>query len=271
MSQQVIYVGSSPNDGNGDNLRAAFTKCNDNFTELFGGTVIADTSPQLGGNLDVNDFNIISSGGGDINILPSGMLTLADLTLQGTLFGTVYPGADISLATTGTGYVNINNINSTGGKINNTVIGGSNPTAATFTTVVSTNHTPTFDATYTLGTASKRWSALHSSEINIGKIVLNNAQSVSTTQTLAVTNRSFIKLNTTAGAIAVALSDSGVADGQQVTFAMIVSGGDAVITPTAATTAGFTYITFSNVGSTATLIYVNAKWMIKSVFGAIVN
>lgn len=35
MTQQVIDIGTVPNDGTGDPLRDAFDKCNDNFTELY--------------------------------------------------------------------------------------------------------------------------------------------------------------------------------------------------------------------------------------------
>jgi hypothetical protein len=35
MAQQTINVGSAPNDGQGDPVRTAFIKCNDNFTELY--------------------------------------------------------------------------------------------------------------------------------------------------------------------------------------------------------------------------------------------
>lgn len=35
MAQENINVGSSPNDGNGDALRNAFIKCENNFTELY--------------------------------------------------------------------------------------------------------------------------------------------------------------------------------------------------------------------------------------------
>ena len=35
MSQQIIDVGASPNDGQGDPIREAFQKCNDNFSELY--------------------------------------------------------------------------------------------------------------------------------------------------------------------------------------------------------------------------------------------
>ena len=36
MAQQVIFVGSSANDGTGDTLRNAMVKTNTNFTELYG-------------------------------------------------------------------------------------------------------------------------------------------------------------------------------------------------------------------------------------------
>ena len=34
MAQQIIDLGTSANDGTGDNLRSAMDKTNDNFTEL---------------------------------------------------------------------------------------------------------------------------------------------------------------------------------------------------------------------------------------------
>ena len=35
MALQVINVGNSPNDGQGDAIRTAYIKCNDNFAELY--------------------------------------------------------------------------------------------------------------------------------------------------------------------------------------------------------------------------------------------
>lgn len=35
MSKKTIDIGSSPNDGTGDKLRQAFSKINDNFTEVY--------------------------------------------------------------------------------------------------------------------------------------------------------------------------------------------------------------------------------------------
>jgi hypothetical protein len=43
MTQQVINVGTSPNDGNGDPLRTAYIKCNENFSQLF--ARVQDTAP----------------------------------------------------------------------------------------------------------------------------------------------------------------------------------------------------------------------------------
>ena len=39
MAQQVINIGTLPNDGTGDPLRTAYDKCNDNFTELYAALV----------------------------------------------------------------------------------------------------------------------------------------------------------------------------------------------------------------------------------------
>ena len=67
MAKQVINIGTAANDGTGDPLRTAFDKINDNFTELYGSDdeaanyVIEDTTPQLGGDLDVNGRRITSA------------------------------------------------------------------------------------------------------------------------------------------------------------------------------------------------------------------
>ena len=35
MTQEIINIGTQPNDGEGDPLRTAFAKINNNFTQLF--------------------------------------------------------------------------------------------------------------------------------------------------------------------------------------------------------------------------------------------
>ena len=44
MAKQTINIGTSPNDGTGDPLRNAFNKANENFTELYNGSGLADDS-----------------------------------------------------------------------------------------------------------------------------------------------------------------------------------------------------------------------------------
>lgn len=49
MAQEIINIGSAPNDGTGDNLRSSFEKTNSNFTELYTGkenTITAGTTSQ---------------------------------------------------------------------------------------------------------------------------------------------------------------------------------------------------------------------------------
>lgn len=49
MTQKVIAVGASANDGTGDPLRTSFTKINDNFTELY--TTVVDIAKTTVGTL----------------------------------------------------------------------------------------------------------------------------------------------------------------------------------------------------------------------------
>ena len=110
MAKQSIGLGSSPNDGTGDNLRVGGDKVNDNFNEIYtalgdgndlqittagassnqvlqwntsnnrfeptasaaAGDISVDLTPQLGGDLDVNGNKIVSVANGDIEILPNG-------------------------------------------------------------------------------------------------------------------------------------------------------------------------------------------------------
>lgn len=97
MAKQFVNIGTFTNDGTGDSLRAGGDKINDNFTELYGsignGTdLIVNASgaaqgqvlrwngsnfvPQdyssLTSSLNVNNFSIISSNNGDVQVSPNG-------------------------------------------------------------------------------------------------------------------------------------------------------------------------------------------------------
>lgn len=50
MSQQVINIGGNANDGSGDSLRAAFTKANQNFAELYANDAMGYSGSGAGGN-----------------------------------------------------------------------------------------------------------------------------------------------------------------------------------------------------------------------------
>jgi hypothetical protein len=72
MAQQVINIGSAPNDGTGDQLRTAFDKCNDNFTELYaggpGGGAVDSVNGQTGDVvLTATDVDALKRDGSNAN------------------------------------------------------------------------------------------------------------------------------------------------------------------------------------------------------------
>ena len=108
MAQQSINIGSAANDGTGDPLRTAFDKINDNFTDLYGSTaeandLIEDTSPQLGGDLDVNGRRITSARSNeDIVLLPNGTGGVVASAVR--IAGTTLSADDSSLITIAEGF-----------------------------------------------------------------------------------------------------------------------------------------------------------------------
>lgn len=66
MAQQVINIGGSANDGTGDPLRTSFTKCNQNFAELY-------ARGAAGSNLDMSDNEIAATNSnGNVELAPNG-------------------------------------------------------------------------------------------------------------------------------------------------------------------------------------------------------
>ena len=70
MARQSINVGSNPNDKTGDPLRTAFTKINDNFTELYGaspfGQQVTISGNQISANASNADLVLSGSGTGGV-------------------------------------------------------------------------------------------------------------------------------------------------------------------------------------------------------------
>ena len=127
MAQQIINVGTAPNDGLGDPLRTAFTKTNNNFSQLFatsGVSGIANGSsnvniPQANGNVVISSAgtaNVITVTGTGINVVgtlnSSGLATLSNLSVTGTIIstGTIQSLADVTAVTvTASGNLSANN------------------------------------------------------------------------------------------------------------------------------------------------------------------
>jgi hypothetical protein len=66
MVQQVISVGTTANDGTGDPLRTAFTKINQNFTEVY-------AKDAIGANFDFTQNTLSSTNtNGNIQLSPNG-------------------------------------------------------------------------------------------------------------------------------------------------------------------------------------------------------
>ena len=103
MAKETIGIGTSANDGTGDPLRTAFTKINANFSELYGDTaeandILDDTSPQLGGNLDINGWNITSARSNEaIRVIPNGTGTI-ELEKSTAVTGTLTVSTSLALA-----------------------------------------------------------------------------------------------------------------------------------------------------------------------------
>ena len=70
MAQEIINIGSVPNDGTGDPIRTAFDKVNNNFDELYQ-TGVADSSIRIGDGTDPNLIKSIDTNA-TITIQPSG-------------------------------------------------------------------------------------------------------------------------------------------------------------------------------------------------------
>ncbi len=140
MAQQLINIGTTANDGTGDNLRTAFDKINDNFTEVYTNAqtaieVSADTTPQLGGNLDVNGRSIVSTSNGNITINPNGTgsVILDNLRVNDRTISSNVTNTQLVLRGNGTQGVNILSAVINTGTVDNVVIGGTTAAAGTFT------------------------------------------------------------------------------------------------------------------------------------------
>lgn len=82
MTQQLINVGTAPNDATGDPLRTAFTKINANFTEIYSNVQI---SPTGSGTIQVVNLTSVGNvnAGGYVSA-QSAVLNFLDSTVIGS-------------------------------------------------------------------------------------------------------------------------------------------------------------------------------------------
>jgi nitrogen fixation protein len=119
MAQQVINIGTAPNDGTGDQLRTAFDKCNDNFTELYaggpGGGAVDSVNGQTGDVvLDATDLDALQRNGSNAN----SNIDIGEYELKAGQF-------TLDTSPTGTAAVGTTRWNNTLGSAETTLKGGS--------------------------------------------------------------------------------------------------------------------------------------------------
>lgn len=112
MTQQIINVGSAPNDGLGDPIRTAFIKTNDNFTELYatgGVTGIANGTSNV--RIPAANSNVTVSVDGTSNVAVftstganlAALTTAGNITAVGNISGTYFLGNGAFLTGVGGG------------------------------------------------------------------------------------------------------------------------------------------------------------------------
>ena len=93
-NKKTAIVQATANDGTNPDIIEVQT----------GGDVVDDTSPQLGGNLDVNGFDIVSTSNADIDLVPNGT---GDVTLQADTVKVGDAGAAAILTSNGAGTLTV--------------------------------------------------------------------------------------------------------------------------------------------------------------------
>ena len=200
MAKQTINVGTNQDDGTGDLLRAAFTKVNENFNEIYtelggvslsnismsGSTISTDTTNsnlildpngtgaiQLNGNTTVTGtFGVTGATTLSSTLGVTGISTLAatnatDVTASGTLGVTGISTLGVinasGIATFSNNVNVIGLLNATG----NVDLGDSSADTVTVTGRFDSSLVPSVDATNNLGSASLRWATFYGTDIDV--------------------------------------------------------------------------------------------------------
>lgn len=125
--------------------------------------------------------------------------------------------------------------------------------SVTFNANVDSDVVPSTTATYDLGDATHVWKQLHIQSVNISPIV----------ETTEITSDVTLSAIDTSTSVSVALADGTEGQSKIITVKETLAG-NVTVTPTNG--AGFTSITFTAQGDTASLIFIGGKWNIVSHF-----
>jgi len=125
-----------------------------------GGDVVDDTTPQLGGNLDVNGNSIVSVSNGNISITPDG-------TGKVIIDGLSHPTADgtngQALVTDGSGNLSFGDVSVSLSAVGESII-------------------PSTTDTYDLGSATKVWANIYTGDLNLSNEAKEQGNSVDGTK-----------------------------------------------------------------------------------------
>ena len=200
MAKQTINIGTNQDDGTGDLLRAAFTKVNENFNEIYtelggvslsnismsGSTISTDTTNsnlildpngtgaiQLNGNTTVTGtFGVTGATTLSSTLGVTGISTLAatnatDVTASGTLGVTGISTLGVINASGIATFSNTVNVTGLLNATGNVDLGDSSADTVTVTGRFDSSLVPSVDATNNLGSASLRWATFYGTDIDV--------------------------------------------------------------------------------------------------------
>jgi|TARA_B110000495_G_C22965768_1_gene566359 hypothetical protein len=125
--------------------------------------------------------------------------------------------------------------------------------SVTFNANVDSDVVPSTTATYDLGSAAKVWKQVHIQSVNISPKV----------ETTLITPDATLSAIDASTNVALALAD-GIEGQSKIITVKSTPAGNVTVTPTNG--AGFTSITFTAQGDTASLIFIGGNWNIVSHF-----
>ena len=197
MAKQTINIGTNPDDGTGDLLRDAFSKINDNFTEVYtelGGDTpsgIKFTGTTISTDATNQDLTIDPNGTGKL-IVTGNQEISNDLHVKGdlqvdltsTLTGATSLGSTLSVtgATTLSSTLAVTSTSSFTGAATfngtliangNTDIGDTTADTLTVTARIDSSLLPINGSTYNIGSSSLRWATGYFADLDVsGNITL---------------------------------------------------------------------------------------------------